>query len=65
MAKLLSVDLLKRVIVAIEAGASCRQAATRFGVNASSAIRWHRPSNVEHADRHGRDQSAPRIATSL
>jgi transposase len=44
MAKSLSVDLRKRVIVAIEAGASCRQAATRFGVSASSAIRWHRLS---------------------
>jgi transposase len=41
MAKSLSIDLRTRVIVAIEAGSSCRQAATRFGVSASSAIRWH------------------------
>jgi transposase len=44
MAKSLSVDLRKRVIVAIQSGASCRQAAMRFGVSASSAIRWHRLS---------------------
>jgi transposase len=41
MAKALSIDLRKRVIAAIEEGASCRQAAARFGVSASSAIRWH------------------------
>jgi len=29
------------VIKAIEGGASCRQAAARFGVSASSVIRWH------------------------
>lgn len=41
MTRALSVDLRRRVIKAIEDGASCRQAATRFGVSASSAIRWH------------------------
>jgi transposase len=41
MARALSVDLRRRVIGAVEAGASCRQAAVRFGVSASSAIRWH------------------------
>jgi transposase len=41
MTKALSVDLRRRVIGAIEEGASCRQAAARFGVSASSAIRWH------------------------
>ena len=40
MAKALSVDLRRRVVEAVEAGASCRQAAARFGVGASSAIRW-------------------------
>jgi transposase len=29
------------VIAAIKAGASCRQAAERFGVGVASAIRWH------------------------
>jgi transposase len=37
----LSVDLRKRVVAAIEAGESCRQAAKRFGVGTASAIRWH------------------------
>lgn len=41
MSKALSVDLRRRVIGAIVKGASCRQAAARFGVSASSAIRWH------------------------
>jgi transposase len=40
MCKALSVDLRDRVIAAIEGGMSCRQAAARFGVSASSAIRW-------------------------
>ena len=40
MAKSLSVDLRRRVVDAIEHGLSCRQAAERFGVSASSAIRW-------------------------
>jgi transposase len=40
MSKALSVDLRQRVVAAIAAGASCRAAATRFGVTASSAIRW-------------------------
>lgn len=40
MSKALSVDLRDRVVAAIEGGMSCRQAAARFGVSASSAIRW-------------------------
>ena len=40
MAKALSTDLRHRVIGAIAEGMSCRQAAARFGVSASSAIRW-------------------------
>ena len=40
MSKALSVDLRSRVVAAIESGMSCRQAALRFGVSASSAIRW-------------------------
>ena len=41
MAGALSLDMRERVIAAIEAGASCRRAADRFGVAAASAIRWH------------------------
>jgi transposase len=40
MAKSLSLDLRTRVVSAIDGGLSCRQAAARFGVSASSAIRW-------------------------
>lgn len=40
MGKALSVDLRERVVAAVEAGASCRSAAARFGVGVSSAIRW-------------------------
>src|SRR3954466_13360976 len=40
MPKALSFDLRSRVLAAIAQGLSCRQAAARFGVSASSAIRW-------------------------
>ena len=40
MSKALSLDLRDRVIAAVEDGMSCRRAAARFGVSASSAIRW-------------------------
>jgi transposase len=40
MPKALSMDLRERVLAAVEAGASCRQAAERFGVGAATAIRW-------------------------
>ena len=40
MAGSLSIDLRRRVVGAIEGGLSCRAAAQRFGISASSAIRW-------------------------
>ena len=40
MSKTISVDLRRRVVAAVEEGASCRAAAARFGVGVSSAIRW-------------------------
>ena len=39
----LSFDLRSRVLAAVDAGLSCRRAAGRFGVSASSAIRWAAP----------------------
>lgn len=36
----LSVDLRQRVVAFVLGGASCREAATRFGVSAASACRW-------------------------
>ena len=40
MPKPLSYDLRARVLSAVDGGLSCRQAAERFGVSPSSAIRW-------------------------
>lgn len=40
MGKCLSDDLRERVVAAVVDGASRRQAAARFGVSVSSAIRW-------------------------
>jgi transposase len=40
MARALSLDLRKRVVEAVARGMSCHQAAARFGVSASSAVRW-------------------------
>ena len=40
MARSLSMDLRERVVAAVEGGLSRRQAAGRFGVSVSSAIRW-------------------------
>ena len=47
MSKALSLDLRIRVLAAIAAGASCRQAAERFGVSAASAIRWRARERLE------------------
>ncbi len=41
MAQALSLDLRERLTTAIKAGASCGQAAERFGVARANAIRWH------------------------
>jgi len=42
MGTCLSDDLRRRVVGAVAAGASCHEAASRFGVGVSSAIRWVR-----------------------
>ena len=42
MTKPLSNDLRERVIEAVASGASCRAAAGRFGVVASTAVKWTR-----------------------
>jgi transposase len=64
MAKALSVDLRDRVIAAIASGLSCRQAAARFGVSASSAIRWQalaRTTGAATPKRQGGDRRSRRI----
>jgi len=40
MGQPLSLDLRERVVSAVSAGLSRRQAADRFGVSAASAVRW-------------------------
>ena len=42
MPSALSVDRRTRVVSAVAAGASCHQAAERFGVSVASVSRWHR-----------------------
>ena len=64
MARALSIDLRIRVLGAIKEGLSCRQAAVRFGVSASSAIRWHeREREQGHAEpkQQGGDRRSERI----
>lgn len=42
MSKALSLDLRVRVVAAVEAGASHREAGERFGLSAASVSRWRR-----------------------
>ena len=49
MAAALSLDLRARVIAAVDAGTSCREAAERFGVGHASAVRWYARYRVEGA----------------
>lgn len=64
MPRALSLDLRERVIAAIAAGSSCRQAAERFGVGPATAIRWQarfRSEGEIAAKRMGGDQCSGRI----
>jgi transposase len=64
MAKALSDDLRGRVIEAVESGLSRRAAGERFGVSASSAVRWvgeWRASGSKRAKPQGGDQRSHRI----
>jgi transposase len=64
MAKPLSEDLRIRIVDTVEGGLSRRAAAERFGVSASSAVRyvkeWRESGSVE-AKRQGGDQRSHRI----
>ena len=53
MSKALSVDLRVRVLAAVEAGASHREAAARFGVSAASVSRWRSLLRVQGDSRPG------------
>ena len=61
MARSLSVDLRQRVVGAIAGGLSCRAEAQRFGVSASSAIRWERREGDVTPKRQGGDRHSQRI----
>jgi transposase len=64
MGKPLSVDLRDRVVAAVECGMSRRQAAWRFGVSISSAIRWtslSRRTGDVRPKRQGGDKRSARI----
>ncbi len=64
MGKSLSVDLRDRVVAAVEGGTSRRQAASRFGVSVSSAIRWtslSRRTGDVRPKRQGGDKRSARI----
>jgi transposase len=64
MARSLSADLRERLISAVEAGASRRAAAERFGVSAASAVRWvreWRTTGARRAKPQGGDQRSHRI----
>ena len=47
MSTTLSVDLRQRVASAVAGGATCREAAERFGVSRASASRWSRQKQRE------------------
>ena len=64
MPRALSLDLRERVLAAVEAGASCHQAAERFGVGIATAIRWqarYRAEGVVAARPMGGDQRSRSI----
>jgi len=53
MSRALSLDLRIRVLAAVEAGASHRQAGERFGVSAASVSRWRRLAREQGEPRPG------------
>lgn len=53
MSKALSLDLRVRVLAAVEAGASHREAGERFGVSAASVSRWRRLAREQGVPRPG------------
>lgn len=70
----LSVDLRERVVAFVSGGASCREAASRFGVSAASASRWMarlqqnghvapKPSGGDHSSHHVEAQARLILAT--
>lgn len=74
MSRALSVDLRERVLVAVAAGATHRQAGERFGVSAASVSRWRalareqgdaRPRALGGDRRSGRIEACKTLILSL
>ena len=64
MSRALSVDLRVRVLGAVSAGATHREAADRFGVSAASVSRWRKLEREQGDPRPGRlggDRRSDRI----
>ena len=64
MGKFYSTDLRERVVLAVEDGMSRHQAASRFNVSPSSAVRWHKTyveTGALDAAPQGGDQRSGRI----
>ena len=61
MPRSLSFDLRERVLAAVDRGLSCRAAAARFGVSASSAIRW-RALRLAGGDARPKPQGGDRLS---
>lgn len=64
MAKPLSNDLRERLVDCVAAGSSCRAAADRFGIAASTAVKWMRrwrDTGVVAPGRQGGDRRSERI----
>lgn len=64
MARSLSMDLRERLVAAVEGGLSRRRAAERFGVSASSAVRWMQAAardGTPAPKRQGGDRRSERI----
>ena len=64
MGKAISLDLRQRVCAAVDEGLSCRQAAARFAVSVSSALRWkarQRATATLHPGPLGGDRRSGRV----
>jgi transposase len=65
MARALSRDLRLRVLKAADEGASARQAAARFGVGISSAIRWIARAKIGEQTPRLKGDGAGRASTDM
>lgn len=64
MPRMLSQNLRERVVAAVDGGMICRAAAERFGVSASSAIRW-RQLMLQHGTPAAKPQGGDRRSAKI